>query len=135
MKRITHLGVHLATYLLLPIALFSTSLMRVGPDAPRERKFEFEYKATVKEIPARAKRVDLWIPVPHDNQFQKITDLQIDSPYPYTIQTAQYGNKILHISLINPEQTAFTVMMRFNATREEHIQERLRQASYSTAKE
>jgi hypothetical protein len=69
MKR-SHLilvSAQLATCLLLPIALFSTPLIRVGANAPRERKFEFEYKALVKEIPTGAKKVDLWIPVPHDS--------------------------------------------------------------------
>ena len=35
---------------------------------PREREFMFEYKATIKDIPTGAKQIDLWIPVPHDNQ-------------------------------------------------------------------
>ena len=108
---------------------------RAGAVAPRERRFQFEYKATVKEIPTGAKKVDLWIPVPHDTPFQKITDLEIESPYPYKIHTAEYGNKVLHISLNNPQQSSFTVTMRFNAARKEHIQERLQQASYSPCKE
>ena len=41
----------------------------------------------------------------------------------------------MHISLNNPQQSAFTVTMRFNATRKEHIQERLQQAGYAKAKE
>jgi hypothetical protein len=47
---------------------------------PRQRAFQLEYKTTVKDIPTNAKTVDLWIPVPHDNAFQRITDLQIESP-------------------------------------------------------
>src|SRR6185369_3508883 len=107
MKRITHVSAHLATCLLLPIALFSTSLIRVGADAPRERKFEFEYKALVKEIPTGAKKVDLWIPVPHDSPFQRITEMKIDSPHQYKIHTTQ----------------------------SEHLQERLQQANYAPVRE
>jgi len=135
MKRITHLSAHLATCLLLPIALFSTSLIRVGADAPRERKFEFEYKALVKDIPTGAKKVDLWIPVPHDSPFQKITDMNIDSPHEYKIHALQYGNKVMHISLNNPQESSFTVTMRFNAIRKEHLQERLQQANYAPLRE
>jgi transglutaminase-like putative cysteine protease len=61
--------------------------------------------------------------------------MQIDSPYPYRIHTAEYGNKILHISLNNPAQSSFTITMRFNTIRKEHVQERLQQANYSGAKE
>jgi transglutaminase-like putative cysteine protease len=103
--------------------------------APRERGFEFEYKATVKDIPASAKHLDLWIPVPHDNPFQKIDGLRIDSPFPYKIQKAQYGNHVLHIGIENPSQTTFTVTMRFDAVRREHVQERLRQAAYAPLKD
>ncbi|MCA1565335.1 MAG: transglutaminase domain-containing protein [Acidobacteria bacterium] len=98
---------------------------------PKERQFEFEYKATIKEIPAGARKFELWIPVPHDTPFQKITGLQIDSPHPYRMHTAQYGNRILHLSLNNPTPSGLTVTMRFNAVRREHIQGRLRQAAYA----
>lgn len=118
-------------------ALAITSLV-VAPSmaaTPRERSFQFEYVATIKDIPTGAKMVDLWIPVPHEGPFQKITDLKIESPYPYRTSTAQYGNRVLHISLKNPQQSSFTVTMRFNAMRREHIQERLHMDVYSGAKE
>lgn len=101
----------------------------------RRRSFAFEYKATVKDVPPGAKRVDLWLPVPHDSPFQKIKGLQIESPYPYKVKSAQYGNQFLHLSVENPKQTSFTVTMRFDAVRDEHVQERLRQASYKPVKE
>jgi transglutaminase-like putative cysteine protease len=97
---------------------------------PKERLFEFEYRATIKEIPAGARKVDLWIPVPHDTPFQQITKLKIDSPHPYRMHTGQYGNSLLHLSLKNPPPTPLTVTMRFDAVRTEHIQGRLRQAAY-----
>lgn len=120
---------------LAPTLLPNRPARAVAADAARERKFEFEYKATVKDVPPGAKKLELWIPVPHDTQFQKITGLQIASPYPYKFQTAQYGNRVMHISVANPPQTSFTVTMRFDAARKEHIQERLRQINFSPVKE
>src|SRR5262249_32670510 len=102
---------------------------------PRERKFQFEYSASVKDLPAGAKHVDLWIPVPHDSAFQRITDLKIESPYPYQVNNAEYGNTVLHIGLDNPSSSAFKVTMRFSAIRKEHIQERLQQQSASATKD
>src|SRR5215211_2651966 len=119
----------------LPIAQFSTSAIRVEANTPRERKFEFEYKALVKDIPTGAKKVDLWIPVPHDSPFQQITEMKIDSPHQYKIHTTQYGNKVMHISLNNPQESSFAVTMRFNAIRKEHLQERLQQANYARLRE
>lgn len=122
--------------LTLALVLFSISISSVAA-APmlRERKFEFEYKATVKDIPAGAKRVELWIPVPHDDPFQKITGMEIVSPSPYEIHTSQYGNRVLHVSLINPPQTNLTVTVRFTAVRKEHVQARLQQAGYHASDE
>lgn len=102
---------------------------------PRERSFQLEYKTTVKDIPTTAKTVDLWIPIPHDNAFQRITDLQIESPYPYQTQAADYGNKMLHLTVSKPDQTSFSLTMRFNAVRIEHIQERLKEPNPAALKE
>lgn len=118
----------------LMLASFSGSISQAGGFAARERSFQFEYKATIKDIPVGSKKVDLWIPVPHDSPFQRITGLKIDSPQPYRISTARYGNRVMHISVNNPQVSSLTVTMRFNAIRKEHIQERLQQASYSGAK-
>ncbi len=104
-------------------------------DGTRVRQFQFEYKATIKDIPAGAKRLELWMPVPHDGPFQKITGLQIDSPFPYKIKTAHYGNRVMHLTVENPTQQSFTVTMRFDAVRWEHVQSRLQQANFATSKE
>ena len=135
MKRTARSILNLALCLALAIATVSSPRRAAAAPTPRERSFQFEYKATVKDIPTGAKQVNLWIPVPHDSQFQKITDLQIESPYPYQTNAAQYGNTILHVRLNNPQQSSFSVTMRFNALRKEHIQERLKQANDSAAKE
>src|SRR5437867_108092 len=104
MPVMTLLERHRGYRLLLPIALL---LMIVIPQAvraqARARHFTFQYTATVKDIPDRAKRVDVWLPVPHDDQYQQITKLRIDWPYSYEMQQARYGNRILHISVDNPK--------------------------------
>jgi len=131
MPRATSLISGPAGGLLLALALvFAATPREAAARAPRERRFEFEYRATVKDIPAGAKAVDVWLPVPHDDPFQKITELRVESPYPYRIRTARHGNRVLHLSLKNPPQTSFTVTMKFKAVRLEHVQERLQQAGH-----
>jgi len=98
---------------------------------PESVSLSLNNKVLVKEIPTGAKKVDLWMPVPHDSPFQKITEMKIDSPYQYKIHTSQYGNKVMHISLHNPQESSIAVTMRFNAVRKEHLQERLQQANYA----
>src|SRR5215204_7118244 len=117
------------------LALSLAPAPRAADAEQRERKFQFEYKATVKDIPAGSKQLDLWIPVPHDGLFQKITGLQIDSPHPYEIKTAQHGNRVLHLRVENPPRDNFAVTMRFDAARREHVQSRLRQANFAPVEE
>lgn len=112
----------LRVLLLIGAALFSSA---AADAAPRARKFQFQYKAVVRDIPAGTKDFRFWLPVPHDSPFQKITNLKIDSPYKYRIQTAQYGNKMLYINVKEPLERTFTVSLSFDAVRTEHVRERL----------
>ena len=60
--------------------------------APHERTFEFEYAATVKGIPAGAKQVEVWIPVPQSDDWQQIMDLRVESPYPHEMTVGAESN-------------------------------------------
>jgi len=92
---------------------------------PQIRNFHFEYKAVVKDIPAEAKHLDLWVPVPHDDAYQQIKNLRVDSPYAYKIATASHDNTMLHVVIHEPKESTFTVTLSFDARRSEHIQARL----------
>ena len=115
-------------------ALASSAFSSVAGPA-REREFEFDYKATVKDVPAGAKRIAVWIPIPHDDPFQKITAIQLESPYPYRIYTSEYWNRMMHVSVDNPQQSSFSITMHFKTARREHIQERLQQPGGAVVKE
>ncbi len=110
---------------LFPIVLLAATASDALPPEPRTRSFELEYRATVKEIPADAKRIDLWIPLAHDDAYQQITDRQINSGQPFQVATAPDGNQMLHIGMARPRQGAITVKVTLRATRKEHLQSRL----------
>ncbi|HZF41349.1 MAG TPA: transglutaminase domain-containing protein [Blastocatellia bacterium] len=107
---------------LAAVALFLTAISHYA-DAltPRERNFAFEYVTVVKDIPAGAKQLELWLPVPHNDPYQVISNLRIESSQPYQVHSAQYGNEVLSIRVKAPQPAGFTVALRFNATRREHI--------------
>jgi transglutaminase-like putative cysteine protease len=88
---------------------------------PHERSFSFEYSVTVKDLPASAKSVDLWIPVPHDDPYQRVTDLKFETHLPYKIAADADGNTILHIKAARPADGAVPFTVRFNAVRKEHL--------------
>jgi transglutaminase-like putative cysteine protease len=118
-------------YLTPVLSSLFISGVALAADAPRERAFHFEYSATVKEIPRGAAKVDLWIPVPQDSSFQRITKLSVETPYPYEIAAGPEGNSMLHLEVKNPAE--FSVKLSFDSVRKEHVQTLL--ASTSPMKE
>jgi transglutaminase-like putative cysteine protease len=91
-------------------------------NAPRERSFNFEYAVTVKDVPAGAQTVDIWLPAPHDDAFQRIANLHVDTRYRYEIAAGTEDNRILHIRITDPKEPLIAVTLRFDAVRKEHIQ-------------
>ncbi|WP_157618503.1 transglutaminase-like domain-containing protein [Spirosoma spitsbergense] len=92
-----------------------------SPAPPRNRKVQLVYKTTIGNVLTGTKKLELWIPVPHNNLYQQISDLTITSPYPYKLDTAQYGNQFLHLLLKNPPAAGFVISMQFTAVRKERI--------------
>jgi hypothetical protein len=90
--------------------------------AAAQRSFSFAYALTVKDVPAGVHQVDIWLPVPHDDAFQSITNLRVETPYRYEIATGAEDNRILHIRVAEPKERAMEVTVRFDAVRKEHIQ-------------
>ena len=87
---------------------------------PRERSFSFEYAVTVKDVPPTAKTIDLWVPVPHDDPYQRITDLKFETPYPYKIATDADGNPLIaehaHVRMAAAASNDGAEMLRGGAT-------------------
>ncbi|WP_345071907.1 transglutaminase domain-containing protein [Hymenobacter fastidiosus] len=109
--------------LLLAFAVDSLAPAGKTPAAAplRSRTFSFDYTAKVHDLPAGARQLDLWLPVPRPDKSQDITDLKITSPYAYEILTGQYGNKVLHLKVTDPPPAGFAVTMQVQARRREHI--------------
>jgi transglutaminase-like putative cysteine protease len=91
-------------------------------EPPRTRIFHFEYLATIKDIPSTAKQLDLWLPIPHTGEYQKISNLKIESGRPYQVAVDGSGNQILHLHLDPPPPGGFSVRLTMDAVRQEHIQ-------------
>jgi transglutaminase-like putative cysteine protease len=83
---------------------------------PRERHFSFEYRAAIPpNVSGHSFR--LWLPIPHDDDYQRITNLKIESPEPYRIATDELGNRILSIE----STKAPSITVKFDCARKEHL--------------
>ncbi len=87
-----------------------------------ERRFEFTYAATATDIPAGAERIEIWIPVPSDNEQQMIGELDVQlTPglrHRFTTEHA-YGNKVLYVESTDGASlpNAVTVQLTADVTR------------------
>src|SRR5580700_10188397 len=84
---------------------------------PRERHFSFEFQARVPST-VTGDKIRLWVPIPHDDDYQRIAGLKIQSSVPYHIATDGLGNRILSGESGQPP----SVTVRFDCVRKEHIQ-------------
>ena len=109
------------------LALSSGPVLQAGP--PKARSLVVEYTALVREIPAGTGQLDFWMPVPHDDPYQQITNLEVESPNPYQISVDALGNRIIHLRLDHPKAGKVQVTLRFNAIRREHRQDLLHVAA------
>ena len=107
---------------LLGTLLSVIALLAAPVAGPRERSFNFEYAVNVKDLPTGPHTVDIWLPEPHDDSFQRIANLHVDSPYPHEVSTGAEGNTMLHLRVKDPKEPSIAVTMRFDAVRKEHVQ-------------
>jgi transglutaminase-like putative cysteine protease len=84
---------------------------------PRERHFSFEYQARVPST-VSGDKIRLWVPIPHDDDYQHIASLQIQSSAPYHIAADALGNKLVSVESNKPP----SITVRFDCVRKEHIQ-------------
>ncbi len=82
------------------------------------RKFSVKYVAQVKDVPAGAKKLRVWIPVPQDTPLQTITGLSFEGAKPSFANEPRFGDRIAYFEVDNPSaQVACT--MTFTCARRE----------------
>ncbi len=61
--------------------------------------FTFSFKLEIENLPDDAKDLEIWIPIPMDNQHQQVASFEVVSDLDYKIYSDQiYGNKIMYFS-------------------------------------
>ena len=108
---------------LLAVAAFGAarSVAAQAPAAPRSRTFVLTTTATVPVPPAGTKTLDLWLPVPHADANQDVSQLKIDSPVPYKIEQGVFGNQMLHLRPVIVPTSPLVVKLTAQITRREHL--------------
>jgi len=102
--------------------LLATHLTSCTKDTARannaNRKMQFTYAFTVKNIPHSAQTVDIWAPAPQSDERQTIGNLEVKCNYPYSFETEpEYNNTILRVQAAGILPESLEVAMNFSVTR------------------
>lgn len=85
------------------------------------RTFRFTYNFSVKDIPAGAKRVRVWVPVPQSDQHQTVRVLSVKAPAETQMtREPEYGNRMVYVEMQNPGSTKAEFTLQYEVTRREY---------------
>jgi transglutaminase-like putative cysteine protease len=102
------------------VILALSLLFAITAAAENAKTFEGTYIATVRDIPAGLKKLDLWIPLPATRGAQTVSDVVIDAPWSFQRKhDAEFGNEYAYAEIANPPAGELSVKVRFRATRSE----------------
>jgi transglutaminase-like putative cysteine protease len=103
-------------------ALLTALSAAAGPE-PKTRTFRVTYRATVRDLPAGARSLDLWLPYPQSSTGQEIGAVTIHAPGAVTIaREPEHGNEAVYFHLDRP-QGPVTLTLDVTATRREYAGE------------
>ena len=93
-----------------------------GDSAPPShwRDVHFEYRAQLGPFSPDAHRIEAWIPLPRDDQWQKVSRLSVDTPAEHEIvDQAMNGNRVVHLSASAPVPKSIPIAISFDVARRE----------------
>lgn len=86
---------------------------------PRGLALEMAVEASVQEVPAAAKRVELWFPYPQEDEDQQVDKMRIEAPFPVqSYREEGFGNALFYLRTEDPPDM-FRVRLFFTVQRRE----------------
>jgi len=104
------------------LVLFCHLSQSANADEPtrRERRARVTYSAQVRDVPADASEVVLWLPSPPNNESQEIFGIVVRSDVPTSVnREEEYGNQVLSLKVQNPGNNPVGVELQFDVLRRE----------------
>ena len=89
--------------------------------SPPSRTFHFTYSFTVKDVPADAKRLRVWVPVPQTDQHQSVRVISVKAPAKTQMTTEpEYGNRMMYAEIPTPASGKAEFTLEYEVTRREY---------------
>ena len=99
----------------------SLAVQPPGEFSPPSRTFLFTYQVTLKDIPAGAQRVRVWLPCAVTDANQTVVLKKVNGPVHLRDKlAAPYGNHILYGEMLHPEPGPAEFTVEYQVTRKEY---------------
>jgi len=111
---------------LFPLLIIPTGLLTAQSAATQNfsapsRAFRFTYNFTVKDIPAGAKLLRVWVPVPQTDTHQTVRVIAIKAPTKTQMtKEPEYGNRMMYVEMQNPAPGKAEFTLEYEVTRREY---------------
>ena len=113
------------TRFLLAILFLALTPLSSSAAPPKQRNFQLNYGATLTDLKPGA-RLRVWIPVPRNTRYQRITWRKLNFPGPIEIhRETKYGNKILYFAAAAPSSGRLKFGITYDVRRREVAFKRL----------
>ena len=90
------------------------------PEVP-SRAFQFTSVVHVPALPAGARELRLWVPLPYQDAHQSIAQLTITSPVTHRLEReSEYGDRYAYFDVRGAKQGPFDIKLSFHAQRFEY---------------
>ncbi|MFQ5422428.1 MAG: transglutaminase-like domain-containing protein [Phycisphaerae bacterium] len=97
--------------------LIVLSFSAVGCSAP-SRHFVFTYNVDVRDLPATARDIAVWLPVPPETAEQHVLSMAVSAPVDGRIQTEPvYGNRVWYARATGPRRRTLHITQRAEISR------------------
>ncbi|MBI1852999.1 MAG: transglutaminase domain-containing protein [Planctomycetes bacterium] len=110
----------MTAWISIALAALFTATPSDAPTRPK-RSFEFTYHADLKDVPATAKKIRIWVPLPKTTAVQTIDNLKISGPGEAKIADEPInGNRMAYFEVANPGTSPLSLNLTLLATRLEN---------------
>jgi transglutaminase-like putative cysteine protease len=103
-----------------PTALLALAAALLASCQAGAKQADFSVKNQVElTVPPGAQEVRVWMALPQEDALQKVSNLHVDSPYPWQITKDSEGNRVLFVEAKSPKEGTYPITTTFDLTRKE----------------
>jgi len=93
------------------VALFHAAADVIAPEVIETRTIQLTQTVTLHDVPEGARQVRMWVPIPSDANWQRVTDIKVDSiPGTWEVVHPQDGKgDFIYVDVLNPKAGSIPV--------------------------